>query len=171
MKTIHAKPISYSSKARDKKGIKYIVIHYTGNRGDTALNNCRYFANGNTTRQAGAHFFVDRQGEYYKSIKMMYTAWAVGGDHRTGRTGEARYYKKCTNFNSVSIELCDIVNKYPSKKQIEATKKVIKHIRKYCPNAKTVIRHFDVNGKFCPESMLSEKTWEKFLKDIGEKKC
>ena len=27
---------------RPLSNIKYIVIHFTGNKGDTALNNCKY---------------------------------------------------------------------------------------------------------------------------------
>ena len=36
------------------------------------------------------------------------------------------------------------------------------------PNANTVIRHFDVNGKHCPAPMMNEKVWKKFKKTIGE---
>ena len=42
---------------RKTSDIKYIVIHYTGNNGDTALNNCKYFQGAN--RNASAHYFVD----------------------------------------------------------------------------------------------------------------
>ena len=38
----------------------------------------------------------------------------------------------------------------------------IKYIRKYCPNATSVIRHFDVTGKPCPKSMMTEEAWNKF---------
>ena len=41
----------------DGNNIQYIVIHYTGNKGDTAKNNADYFYGGN--RQASAHYFVD----------------------------------------------------------------------------------------------------------------
>ena len=44
------------------KPIKYIVLHYTGGNGDTALGNCKYFLGLN--RNASAHYFVDD-----KSIK------------------------------------------------------------------------------------------------------
>lgn len=169
MKKIIAKSISHSRGTRDKKKVTSIVIHYTGNKGDTSENNGKYFADGNT-RKAGAHFFVDRSGDIVKSIYLKYTAWSVGGSKYSDctKTGGGKYYGVITNQNSVSIELCDIVDKYPSKKQIEGVKKVIKHIRKYCPNAKKVVRHFDVNGKQCPASMVNEKTWKRFLRDIGE---
>lgn len=167
-KYIKALRWSYGKK-RDKSVVEYIPIHYTGVKGDTAENNAKYFATSNK-RAAGAHFFVDRKGKVIKSIAMNLTAWSVGGLYTT-KNGAGKYYKKCTNYNSVSIELCDCVDKYPSKEQIKAVKKLIKYIRKYCPNAKKVIRHWDVNGKQCPARMAgkSNKEWAQFLKDIGEK--
>lgn len=161
----NAKSISYGGK-RSLNNIKYIVIHYTGNKGDTALNNLDYFANGNT-RQAGAHFFVDKAGKIGKSIAMSRTAWAVGGDHRSGRKGEAAYFGKCTNANSVSIELCDMCVK-TNWKQMLATRKLVKYIQSKCPNAKTVIRHWDVNGKECPAPFVgtSNEKWIEFKRFI-----
>lgn len=165
-----AKKISYdSSKKRSRKNVKYIVIHYTAGSNDTAKNNAAYFANGNT-RQAGAHFFVDKAGEVYKSINLNRTAWAVGGAKYAdcSKTGGGTYYNKCTNANSVSIELCAYTKGYPSDKQVNACKELVKYIRKYCPNAKTIIRHFDVNGKSCPGPMAGKDNanWTKFKKAI-----
>ncbi|MFQ9516710.1 MAG: N-acetylmuramoyl-L-alanine amidase family protein [Eubacterium sp.] len=162
-----AKRISYdSAKKRNLNDIKYIVIHYTGNISDTAANNALYFATSNT-REAGAHFFVGKKGVVYKSINMNRTAWAVGGKYSLVN-GAGSYYGKCTNYNSVSIELCDCVTGY-SKKQAKATKKLIKRIRKKCPNAKTIIRHWDVNGKQCPAPMAGKDNamWKKFKKAIS----
>lgn len=156
MEYIKAKSVSYGNK-RDKKSIKYIVIHYTGNKGDTARNNALYFANSNT-RSAGAHFFVGRGGQIIKSIAMNLTAWSVGGLYDES---VAAYYGKCTNANSVSIELCDIATHDASEKQIAAVRKLIKYIQKHCPNAKTIIRHYDVNGKACPLRYIEKAKWEK----------
>ena len=165
MTTKYAKSISYGNK-RPLSNIKYIVIHYTGNKGDTAQNNLDYFANGNT-RQAGAHFFVDKKGNVGKSIPMNRTAWAVGGDHRSGRKGEAAYFGKCTNTNSVSIELCDMCLK-TNWEQIYATRKLVKYIQSKCPNAKTIIRHWDVNGKDCPAPFTGSgnEKWTEFKRFI-----
>jgi N-acetylmuramoyl-L-alanine amidase CwlA len=170
MKYIKAKPLSYSPVRRKRGNVSYIVIHGTGNKGDTAIANANYYKNVNT-REAGAHFFIDRSGNIVKSIGMDRAAWAVGGarwnDYK--KTGGGKLYRIANNFNSVSIELCDIVDKYPSKEQIKAVKKCIKYIRRYCRNAKKVIRHFDVTGKHCPNSMMDERVWNVFLHDIGEK--
>ena len=160
---IPAKAISYSAKKRSKKDVKFIVIHYTGNKLDTAEANGNFFKNGNT-REAGAHFFVDQYGTIVKSINLDRTAWAVGGSKyaNCSETGGGKLYSVATNQNSVSIELCDIVDKEPSDDQVKAVAETIKYIRKYCPNATNVIRHFDVTGKPCPKSMMTEEAWNKF---------
>lgn len=162
-----AKPISYCKIKRKRSNVAFIVIHYTGNKTDTAKNNADYFAEKNT-RTAGAHFFVDSDGNIARSIPMNRSAWAVGGFY-TRDDGSARFYKVCNNYNSVSIELCNAVSGY-TPEQAKAVKKLIKYIRRYCPNAKKVIRHWDVNGKDCPKPMCgsNNKKWNKFLKDIGE---
>lgn len=160
IKELLAKKVSYGGK-RDLNSVKYIVIHYTGNVGDTAEGNAKYFATSNT-RPAGAHFFVGKDGEIFKSISMSYTAWSVGGIYSTAN-GAGSYYGKCTNSNSVSIELCDCI-KGTSWEQMKATKQLVEYIQKQCPNAKTVIRHWDVNGKACPAPMVGRfsESWKRF---------
>ena len=41
--------------------IKYIVIHFTSNNGDTALNNCNYFSSANRGR---LHIILSVMTEY-----------------------------------------------------------------------------------------------------------
>lgn len=147
---IPAKPISYGGE-RAYSAVKYIVIHYTGNNGDTAKNNCDFFHNGNT-RSAGAHFFVSQDGSVCQSIQIKRIAYAVGG-FVTQKNGAGSFYKKCMNTNSVSIELCDNASKDPSSAQIEAVRQLVAYIRSVCPNAGTIIRHWDVSGKSCPGRM------------------
>ncbi len=169
MKVIKAKSISYSPCKRDKKAVQYIVIHYTAGKNDTAVGEGNYFKNVNT-RSAGAHFFVDQKGDIVKSIALDRIAWAVGGSRYSDykKTGGAKLYGVCRNVNSVSIELCDNLDKDPSPAQIKAVKKCIKYIRKYCPNATKVVRHFDVTGKRCPARMMDGNKWRRFLTAIGE---
>lgn len=143
--------------SRALSAVKYIVLHYTAVNGDTAKNEASYFSR-NYSRYAGAHFFVDQSGYIAQSIAMNVTAWSVGGAKYYG-TNPA-YYGKCTNYNSVSIEMCDQVNKDAGAKQIEAVKWLIAYIQKACPNAKTIIRHYDVTGKPCPARYLNADKWK-----------
>lgn len=165
IKKLQANSNSYGAK-RDRNNVKYIVIHYTAGNGDTAENEAKYFKNSNT-RSAGAHFFVDQKGEIYKSVPMNLVAWSVGGFF-TQKDGAGSLYKKCTNSNSVSIELCDNLYKDPSVAQIKAVKFLIKHIQKNCPNATEIVRHWDVNGKACPLRMAGKNNqkWNEFKKKI-----
>lgn len=165
---VPAKSISYGG-TRALNSIWYIVIHYTGNDDDTALANVNFFKNSNT-RSAGCHWFVDGSGAVYQSIKMNRIAWSVGGFF-TQKNGAGSYYKKCTNTNSVSIELCDIKSHYPTGAQVAATKKLIAYIQSECPNAKTIIRHWDVNGKSCPGRMTGTNNaeWNRLYSELTGK--
>ena len=61
---------------RSTSAIKYIVLHYTANDGDSAYNNAEYYANNIVT--ASAHYFVD-DTTIYQSVPDNVIAWAVGG--------------------------------------------------------------------------------------------
>ena len=56
-----------------------------------------------------------------------------------------------------------------TKEQAAAVKRLIKYIRKYCSNAHTVIRHFDVNGKHCPAPMMNEKYGRNLKRQLANK--
>lgn len=155
-----AKEISYGG-TRDLKNVKYIAIHYTGNKGDTAKSNANFFATSNK-REAGAHYFLDKKPEVWESVPLNRIAYAVGGFF-TRANGAGKYYGKCSNSNSVSIELCDCT-KEASWEQIKTAKDLVEYIQGKCPNAKTIIRHWDVNGKDCPAPMTGKnnKKWKHF---------
>lgn len=143
---------NYGGK-RSTKNIKYIVIHYTGNDGDTDEANANYFNGAN--RNASAHYFVD-DDSVTQSVPDDYVAWSVGGSRYSNykTTGGAKYYNKATNSNTLNIEICDDVKNgsvYPSKKTIEnAIELTKKKMKEYNVPASKVIRHFDVTGKACP---------------------
>ena len=84
----------YNYGSRGGNSIKYIVLHYTGNKGDTAKNNGTYFCGGD--RNASAHYFVD-DDEIVQVVEEYNSAWAVGD-------GKGAY--GITNQNSISIEMC-----------------------------------------------------------------
>ena len=139
--------------ARNLDKIKYIVIHYTANDGDTDENNGKYFANNRVG--ASAHYFID-DDSITQSVPDNYVAWAVGGAKydSCSTTGGGKFYKKCTNTNSISIELCDDVKNgtiYPSPETIaNAIEFTQAKMKEHNIPKENVIRHFDVVGKLCP---------------------
>lgn len=152
LKTDLANKSNYGSK-RALSLIKYLVIHYTANDGDTDEANGNYFNGAN--RNASAHYFVD-DDSVTQSVPDDYVAWSVGGNKYAScsTTGGGKYYGKCTNTNSISIEICDDVKNgviYPSAKTIENALELTKSLmKKYNIQKENVIRHFDVVGKLCP---------------------
>ena len=143
---------NYGGK-RNIADIKYIVIHYTANDGDTAMSNAKYFASG--SRGASAHYFVDSKN-IVQSVKDNFVAWAVGGNkyNDVAKTGGGKFYGKCTNSNSLSIEICDDVKNnaiYPTEATINNVVELVRTLmKKYNIDISNVIRHFDVTGKKCP---------------------
>jgi len=160
-----AKTISYGDK-RNLKDVIAVVIHHTGNKGDTAKNNADYFAT-NNTRAAGAHIFVSRNGDIAYSIPLNRAAYAVGGKYSTSG-GAGTFYGRITNANSISIELCDCASKDPSWGQMLACRKLYLWLKDQCPNIKHIVRHWDVNGKNCPARLAGKnnKKWEHFKNKI-----
>ena len=143
--------------------IKYIVIHYTANNGDTAKNNIDYFAN-HKNLSASSHYFVDEK-EVWQSVRDEDTAWHCGGN-----TYKHSY---CRNNNSIGIELCsrkDGSGNYYFKDEVvknaaELTKNLMS---KYNISASNVIRHYDVTGKVCPAPMVNDVSlWNKFKEMIS----
>lgn len=160
---------------RKLSAIKYIVIHYTANDGDTALSNAKYFANG--SRGASAHYFVDSKS-IIQSVKDDFIAWSVGGNKYsdTAKTGGGKFYGKCNNNNSLSIEICDDIKNnaiYPTETTINNVIDLVRTLmKKYNININNVIRHFDVTGKKCPaywcgDSQKNAK-WQEFKNKIVE---
>ena len=163
--------VKYRNCRERSEKIKYIVIHYTGSEG-TAANNVSYFNGGN--RNASAHYFVDKSGEireYCDPAK--WYAWHCGGSLESSHHP---YYGKCTNSNSIGIEICTHHNgknwEFTSKAvsaAIELTKSLMKQFGVAAAN---VIRHYDVTGKSCPRvpgwgAVGGSSEWDKFKKSIG----
>ncbi len=156
--------ISNYTKGR-KQNIKYIVVHYTANDGDTARNNGNYFSQPN--RNASAHYFVD-ENEIIQSVKDTDTAWHCG----------AKSYKHelCRNDNSIGIEMCSKKNQdgqyYINQATQNRTIKLIKVLMKqYNISIENVLRHYDVTGKLCPEPFVKNQVqWLDFKKILSEKK-
>lgn len=152
------------------RDVKYIVIHYTGNTKDTALNNCKYFQSG--SRSASSHFFVD-DSNIYQSVKLKDVAWHCGC--------ASGYKIACRNENSIGIEMCTSGNYLVSDTtQINAAY-LCAHICKIIGIKSNsvdtyVVRHYDVvkTNKKCPAQFVNDeaqwtrfRTWVKNILDTG----
>lgn len=126
--------------------IKFIVIHDTGNTdiGANAEMHYKYFSQ---PRNASAHYFVD-ESQIIQIVDDADVAWHCGAVKPKSVDGIP-----VLNTNSIGIEIC--INKdgdYVKAVQnaLELTKMLMK---KYDVPAKRVVRHYDVSGKICPQSM------------------
>ena len=152
LKTIPACRDNYGG-VRDTDAIRFLVYHYTANDGDTAEANGNYFAS--HTVQASAHYFVD-DDTVVCSVPESMTAWSVGGEKWADcpQTGGGTLFGRCTNYNSISVEMCDTVRDG----RFDFTEKTLENaaalgreiMARYGLDADHVVRHFDVNGKHCP---------------------
>lgn len=155
--------VSNYSKGRHTT-IKYLVLHYTGNNGDTALGNCQYFSS--TNRNASSHYFVDGKG-VYRSVRDMNVAWHCGSMN-------GYKHKYCRNTNSIGIEMCSRIDSngkfYIMAETIANAVELTKYLmEKYDIPLENVIRHYDVTGKMCPRPFVEdEKLWLDFKERLEE---
>lgn len=164
MKYIPANSKNHGRK-RSLGGIKYIVVHYTANEGDTAKGNANYFKNNVLKKPASAHYFVD-DNEIVKSVPDNYIAYSVGGGKYKNAKG-ASFYKKCCNTNSISVELCNSVNSVPVETEKRAAEFIREKMKEYNIPIENVIRHYDVTGKLCPKPYVKDETaWKRFKERI-----
>ena len=143
--------------------IKYIVVHFTANNGDTAYGNTNYFK---SYRGASAHYFVDENG-IYQSVEDKNIAWHCG----------AKKYKHstCRNSNSLGVELCSRKdskgNFYFMDKTVDNAVELVKMLMtKYNVPIANILRHYDITGKNCPEPFVRDvKAWHNFKNRLEEK--
>lgn len=156
-----ARSDNFTAKVRRLADIAYIVVHYTGNRGDTAKNNADYFARERTG--TSAHFFVDER-EVWQSVQDNHAAWHCG-------TKGTYYHPSCRNSNSLGVEICmlDKLGKVRQGSVDRAAELVRELMQKYGIPADRVVRHYDVTHKSCPEPMVQHpELWQAFKNKIQE---
>lgn len=157
-----ARSENFTSTARKLSDIAYIVVHYTGNRGDTAKNNADYFAREIVNPSASAHYFVD-ETSIWQSVPENHIAWHVGA--------KQYYHPACRNANSIGVEICmlDKQGKVRQGSIDHAAAFVRELMQKFCIPADHVIRHYDVTHKDCPAPMVSRPAlWAEFKNAIQE---
>lgn len=148
---------------RDSRGIKYIVVHYTANKNDTAYNNTRYFKD--TDRGASAHYFVD-DTEIWRCVQDVDVAWHCGA--------KSYRHPDCRNANSIGVEMCTSYSSadgyYISTATTSNTVELVRHLmEKYDIPPENVLRHYDVTGKNCPAPwVVNSRKWQEFLNMLEE---
>lgn len=171
LKEMLAAPGNYGS-SRAASQIRYIVIHYTGNDGDTAANNAAYYQR--NVVESSAHYFVD-DSTVWRSVPDLLTAWAVGGKKYDScdRTGGGKLHGIVTNANSISVELCDTARdgtyRASEATLANAAALVVELMKRYNISLENICRHFDVTGKLCPSYMVDADKWAEFKERIARR--
>ena len=139
--------------------VRYIVLHYTANNGDTAKNNCDYYHRVGGL-QASAHYFCDEHG-VMQSVREGDTAWHCGA--------RAYWHPECRNGNSIGIEMCSrkrADGSYYIKPETVANAATLAKdiMQRYGIDTDHVLRHYDVTGKRCPMPWVDDPAqWTAFL--------
>lgn len=155
---------NYNKTVKKSRDILYIVIHYTGNNTDKAVNNAKHFQQ---YRGASAHYFVDKTS-IYQIIDDKDVAWAVGKNY-----GSNNLFGIVTNGNSISIEMCSdngIIADETFNNTVWLTKKLM---GKYKISPANVHTHFEVCSKKCPGwsgwgAVGGSQKWLKFKENLQD---
>lgn len=156
MEFVSCDPSNY--RAGRTQPVRYIVMHYTANNGDTARNNCDYYHRVGGL-QASAHYFCDEHGAM-QSVLECDTAWHCGA--------RAYWHPECRNGNSIGIEMC-------SRKRADGSYYILPEtvvnaaalareiMQRYGIDTDHVLRHYDVTGKRCPMPWVDDPAqWTAF---------
>ena len=163
---------NFSTSARNKKKIKYIVYHYTGMRSENKAIKRLTDLNSNVS----CHYFIKRNGQIILMVPELYEAWHAGKSN----------WKKDISLNkkSLGIEISNKGHEFGyenfSKNQINSLIKLSKYlIKKYNIKASNILGHSDIAferkkdpGEKFPWSYLARKKigiWHK-MKELKLKK-
>lgn len=159
MEFVSCDPSNY--RAGRTQPVRYIVMHYTANNGDTAKNNCDYYHRVGGL-QASAHYFCDEHGAM-QSVRECDTAWHCGA--------RAYWHPECRNGNSIGIEMCSrkrADGSYYIKPETVANAAALAReiMQRYGIDTDHVLRHYDVTGKRCPMPWVDDPAQWAAFKDM-----
>ncbi|WP_341323353.1 peptidoglycan recognition family protein [Solibacillus sp. FSL H8-0523] len=149
-------------------GVKFVVLHDTGNPNSTAQGNVTYYKNSANTMSASAHVFIDDK-EIIICIPLNNKAWHV----LYNVTTDNKIYGDDANDIAVGVELCYFPN--DKNRTLEAYKKYVwfnawlAYEYKMNPHTSFIGHHkLDPGRKVDPVSALKVigKTYENLLQDI-----
>ena len=147
---------NFNTPKRQKKNIKYIIVHYTGMKNQlSALNRLT-----NYKSKVSAHYFVKKNGKILNLVPDLYEAWHAGKSSWKNIQSLNRY--------SIGVEIQNSghENSYEkySNKQINSVKKLLRFLTKrYRVNCKNILGHSDIapNRKKDPGEKFP---WKKLAK-------
>ncbi|MGI6029879.1 MAG: N-acetylmuramoyl-L-alanine amidase family protein [Eubacteriales bacterium] len=142
----------------EKREIRYVVIHETGNptEGADAANHSVFLQSG-TGGTTSWHYTVDDHAIFHH-IPDDEVAWHAGD----GSDGDG-------NLHGIGVELC--VNPDGDFEQTLCNAAVLtaELLRAYDLKLEDVKQHHDFSGKNCPETIRGEDRWEEFLEMVRER--
>ncbi len=148
---------NFTTPARNKKNIKYIVFHYTGMSSETkAINRLT-----DDKSKVSCHYFIKKSGEIILMVPEIYEAWHAGISN----------WKKdrFLNRSSIGIEISNKGHRFGyenySKKQILSLIKLSRLlIKKFKIKSSNIVGHSDIAfdrkvdpGEKFPWKLLSKK--------------
>lgn len=147
----------------DTNTVEYICIHDTGNQAEGATAQAHYNYFSAADRNASAHYFVD-DTEIIQIIDDNEGSWHAGVKEKTPAT-------PISNTNSIGIEMC-INSDGDLNKAMENTANLAAYLLvKHGLSIDRLVRHYDANGKICPQVMADNDwaLWKQFVKDVEKK--
>lgn len=158
-----ARAENFRAASRRPSDIRYLVIHFTANDGDSAKNNADYFAR--EAPGASAHFFADER-EIWQSVQEKDIAWHCG-------TRGMYFHPYCRNANSLGVELCSRKRGekyYFTPETVKNAQQFVRSLMKrYGIPTENVVRHYDVTHKNCPAPFVEDAgAWQKFKAGLME---
>ena len=149
--------INFDLKKRDKKSIKFIIIHYTGmkNESDAIKRLC------DAKSEVSSHYFIKNNGDLLNLVPDLYNAW------HSGKSSWKKF--KSLNRYSIGIEINNPGHEFKYKKyslkQISSLIKLLKILKeKYKIKKQNILGHSDISpnrkkdpGEKFPWNKLAEK--------------
>lgn len=151
---------NYSRSGEKQNQIEYIVVHWVGNAGSSAIANRNYFENLKNTHKtyASSHYIIGLNGEIIRCIPDDEVAFHAGS--------------YSMNRKSIGIEDChpDWGGKFNDNTYNSLIELCANLCKQYNINVNNIIRHFDVTGKSCPRYYVEhDEAWQQLKQDVNNK--
>jgi len=130
--------INFDPQKRDKKSIRFVIIHYTGMKRekDAIKKLC------DSKSKVSSHYFIKNSGNILNLVPDLYTAWHAGFSNWKGL--------KSLNKYSIGIEINNPghdhkYRKFSSKQTVSLIKLLRFLLKKYNIKKKNVLGHSDIS--------------------------